>query len=189
MSVTHAALLRGINVGRGNQLPMEVLRQVATDLGWTDVATYIRSGNLVFGARGGARQLAQALSEGLHERTGLDLAVVVLTRTQVVALDEDCPWPDVEDLRHVHALVFADPLPEAAAEAVAEAVAEARGKGSPDEAVVRGRVVYVRTPDGMGRSVLFPLLDRPAMRRRAGTGAGTARNLATVRKLRAMVEG
>lgn len=186
MSVTHAALLRGINVGGGNRLPMATLREVAEDLGWGDVATYIQSGNVVFSATGSVAALAADLRAAIAARTGLDIDVVVLTSAQVVALDEDCPWPE-EDPRRVHALVFAERLTAAAGAVVEEAVAAAAEKGARDEAVVRGRVLYVRTPDGFGRSVLVPLLDRAAVRRH--TGRGTARNLATVRRLREMVTG
>lgn len=188
MSARHAALLRGINVGGGNRLPMARLRQIAQGLGWEDVATYIQSGNLAFSADGTPAELELALHGAIQEETGLDVVVVVLTRREVVALADDCPWPDVEDPRTVHAFVFAAPLQEPARTVVEEAVAAAREKGSRDEAVVRGRVLWVRTPDGFGRSVLVPSLDRASVRRRAGTGPGTARNLATVRRLRTLVE-
>jgi uncharacterized protein (DUF1697 family) len=188
MSARHVALLRGINVGGGNRLPMAQLREIAESLGWAEVATYIQSGNLVFSAEGDASSLGAALRGAVREATGLDVGVFVLTRAEAVALDEKCPWPEVEDLRQVHAFLFADPLTDVARGAVDEAVATAREKGSRDEAVVLGRVIYVHTPDGFGRSVLVPLLDRAAVRTRAGTGPGTARNLATVRRLRALVE-
>lgn len=188
MSATHAALLRGINVGGANRLPMAQLRAVAEDLGWRDVATYIQSGNLVFSASGTARALEEALHEGIRSATGLDVAVFVLTRAEVVALGQSCPWPDVEDPRQVHAFLFGERLSDEARRVVAEAVAAAREKGSRDEAVVTGRVIYLYTPDGFGRSVLVPLLDKAGARARAGTGRGTARNLATVRRLRAMLE-
>lgn len=188
MSPSHAALLRGINVGKGNRLPMARLREVAEGLGWTDVATYIQSGNLVLTAPGDPAGLERALHDALLGSTGLDLEVFVLPREEVLALDDGCPWPDVEDLRQVHAFLFREPLTRQARDAVAEAVDAARHAGSRDEAVVDGRVLWVRTPDGFGRSLLVRALDAPALRRRADAGPGTARNLATVRRLRAMVE-
>ena len=187
MSASHVALLRGVNVGGHNRLPMAQLREVAAGLGWDDVATYIQSGNLVFSAGADPSELAEALHEGIRTVAGLDVDVVVLTADEVVALEEDCPWPQVEDARHVHAVVHPRDLEDDARAAVADAVAAAHRKGSRDEAVAVGRVLYLHTPDGAGRSVLMPLLDRAAARTR--TGWATARNLATVRRLRAMVEG
>lgn len=187
MSPTHVVLLRGINVGRGNQLPMATLREVAEGLGWRDVATYIRSGNLVATAAGRPADLEAALHDALLGATGLDLEVFVLTAAEAVALEEACPWPQDEP-RQVHAFLFREPLGPPAREAVAQAVDAAHEAGSRDEAVVDGRVLWVRTPDGFGRSALVARLDTPAHRRSAAAGEGTARNLATVRRLRAMVE-
>ena len=51
------ALLRGVNVG-GVKVLMAPLRELAEGLGWTDVRTYIASGNLVFSAQGKADDLS-----------------------------------------------------------------------------------------------------------------------------------
>lgn len=184
---THLALLRGINVGGRNKLPMAQLREIADGLGWGDVATYIQSGNLVFTAADSPETLGSALHRGIADATGLEIDVIALTRDEVIALDESCPWPDVAELKLVHAFVFPGPLSAEAEAAVKAAQAKAAEAGSSDEAVVKGRVLYVHTPDGFGRSVLVPLLDKASVRRHSQRG--TARNFATVRKLRAMVEG
>jgi hypothetical protein len=44
---THVAFLRGINLGPNNKISMPELRTMAEGLGYTDVATYINSGNLI----------------------------------------------------------------------------------------------------------------------------------------------
>ena len=44
---TYVAFLRGVNLGPNNKIPMPALRAMAEDLGYTDVATYINSGNLI----------------------------------------------------------------------------------------------------------------------------------------------
>jgi len=46
----HVALLRGINVGGKNRLPMQGLSALFTDAGCTDVRTYVQSGNVIFRA-------------------------------------------------------------------------------------------------------------------------------------------
>ena len=45
---SHVALLRGINVGGRNKVPMTDLREVVTSLGHTGVTTYIQTGNVLF---------------------------------------------------------------------------------------------------------------------------------------------
>ena len=43
---TYVMFLRGINVGASTRVSMPRLRELAEGLGWTDVSTYINSGNL-----------------------------------------------------------------------------------------------------------------------------------------------
>jgi uncharacterized protein (DUF1697 family) len=45
---SYVALLRGINVGGHNKLPMQDLRDILATLGCKDIKTYIQSGNAVF---------------------------------------------------------------------------------------------------------------------------------------------
>ena len=45
---TWVALLRGINVGGNNIIPMKILTQIMTDAGYEGVQSYIQSGNVVF---------------------------------------------------------------------------------------------------------------------------------------------
>jgi uncharacterized protein (DUF1697 family) len=66
--------------------------------------------------------------------------------------------------------------------AIAAAQRSARARGSRDEAVVVGRRLFLRTPDGIGRSELAVQLARFS-----GQAAGTARNWATVTRLMAML--
>ncbi|MBL8735288.1 MAG: DUF1697 domain-containing protein [Planctomycetes bacterium] len=73
------ALLRGVNVGGRNKLPMAELRAVAERLGWRDVATYVQSGNLVFTATGSCDGLADRLANALAEHGDLQVPVVVLS--------------------------------------------------------------------------------------------------------------
>ncbi len=66
---------------------------------------------------------------------------------------------------------------------VARAQERAAAKGSRDTAAVVGRVLYLHPPDGFGRSELAAELSKGGKRNAA---EGTARNWATVTRLRAM---
>lgn len=70
-TLRRVALLRGVNLGGGRTLPMALLRELATGLGWADVATHLQSGNLLFRAPGGADEVARALSEAVRSGAGL----------------------------------------------------------------------------------------------------------------------
>ncbi len=168
------ALLRGVNVGGGNRLPMADLRAAFTRLGWRDVQSYIASGNLVFAADGTAERLAKDLGVLLRTDFGLDVPVLVLAERDLIDARTACPFtPD--DPRHVHiGFLYNDAAPDEALIASLKAPSE--------HLVIAGRVVYLFAPDGIGRSKLAEKLEK-------AVGAPlTARNLRTVDALAAMLQ-
>jgi uncharacterized protein (DUF1697 family) len=184
---THVALLRGVNVG-GRVLAMADLRAIVEAAGHADVKTYIQSGNVVFSAAGGLGaadgELASAIEGGIEERLAMRVPVVVLSRDELaVALEAD-PYPAEENPRYVHFIFFAQALGPADQERVAAAQAGVAAKGSRDEATTVGRVLYLHTPDGFGRSELGAVLTRASKQ----APSGTARNRSTVRKLLDLLE-
>src|SRR4029077_19468017 len=81
---SHVALLRGINVGGRNKVPMADLREVVASLGHTGVSTYIQSGNVLFStAEEDTAKLAAALESAIEERFGIWSSVVVLSRDEL----------------------------------------------------------------------------------------------------------
>ncbi len=165
----HVALLRGVNVGGGNKLPMADLRAQAADLGWQDITTYIASGNLVFRASGTPDDLATAL----RAKLAVDVPVLVLTGDDLRAAVLGCPFPpDPGNL--VHGFFCFDP----------PAMDEARAASlqAPTEALaVMDRIVWLHAPEGIGRSKLVEKMDKVI----TGT-TFTARNFNTIRKLAAL---
>jgi len=181
----YLALLRGINVGGRNKVAMADLRLIAIDLGYTDVATYIQSGNLLFASEGeDAAGHARTLERRIAERLGVRPAVVVISAADLARALADNPFPHVSNPRSLHA-VFLDTEPTAAELArVAAEVRRARANGSADDAVVVGRTLYLHTPAGFGRSELAARLTASTAR-----PAGPARNWATVTRLMALLTG
>ena len=89
---TYAALLRGINVGGKSLIRMADLRACLEEGGFDDVATYIASGNVVFGSRErGAAALTRRIERMLADRFELDVAVVLRTRAQMRSVVENAP--------------------------------------------------------------------------------------------------
>jgi uncharacterized protein (DUF1697 family) len=182
---THIALLRGINLGSHKRVAMPALRTVVEGLGHTEVATYIQSGNVVFTAVDPAAALADDLQKAIADELGVTCRVVVLTSAELARAVADNPYPDEPDPKRVHAFFLTGEAgPETHAH-VAAAQERAAAKGSRDEAAVVGRVLYLHTPDGFGRSELAAELSKGGKRNPA---EGTARNWATVTKLLAMCE-
>ena len=146
----HVALLRGINVGGKNQLPMKSLAAMFVEAECSDVRTYIQSGNVVFRAKDAtARRIGAVISDTILDRFGL--RVPVLTRTAVELRDVASDNPFVRagvDAGTLH-VAFLAGLPGASKVAALDPK-----RSPPDQFAVRGREIYLRCPNGMARTKL-----------------------------------
>ena len=87
-------LLRGINVGGKNPVPMARLREVLGELGYEDVATYIASGNVILRSDHKPERIKREIEGALPKAFKLhteNLAVHVLTAAQVHAVVANRP--------------------------------------------------------------------------------------------------
>src|SRR5690349_17208949 len=88
----YLALLRGINVGGRNVIKMADLRACFEKNGFSDVATYIQSGNVLFGADDGSVARLSARVEGmLSDAFGYQASVVLRSRAQMHATVHGAP--------------------------------------------------------------------------------------------------
>lgn len=168
------ALLRGINVGGHNKLPMAKLRALCTELGWVDPRTYIQSGNLIFAAPGTAAGLEDALEQAIEDRFGLTVPAIVRAASAWPAYIDQNPFPRAsEEAPNLVMLALSRNPPAADAEF------RLRERASESERVSRtGDTLWIHYGDGSGRSKLTPaLLDR------AAGSPVTTRNWRTVLKL------
>jgi uncharacterized protein (DUF1697 family) len=169
---TWIALLRGVNVGGNNKVPMGKLRKACEAAGWDRVRSYIASGNLVFEAEGSAEGLAGTLQAILKSDFNVSAPALVVSGSTLRAILSARPLEPVEG-KQLHAfLTFGVPAvdrAEFAAHATAtETLHQTDG------------AVWLHTPDGFGRSTVAGKMERVIK----GTQV-TARNL---NPLRALVE-
>lgn len=90
----YVILLRGINVGGKNKLPMADLRKCLEDLGFSDVSTYIASGNVILKSDKSVEQVKSQIEKALPRAFKLDselIKVLVLTRKQLQAIIDGRP--------------------------------------------------------------------------------------------------
>lgn len=175
---THVALLRGINVGGKNRMPMKGLAELFEDLGCQAVRTYIQSGNVVFEADvQAAASVRTEASKRIAERFGHQVPVVVRTAEELrTARDRNPFLSQAVDPKHLHVGFLAD---EPGMDAIAS-LDEARS--DVDRFTVLGREVYLHVPGGMGRTKLTT----DYFDRRLGT-VMTVRNWRTINTLLEMV--
>jgi uncharacterized protein (DUF1697 family) len=91
---TYLALLRGINVGGKNKVPMAGLKALLEEIGLSDVRTYIQSGNAIFRSSLAAATIARKIEAGLHAKFRLDdelIKVLVISRDQLKAVIDGRP--------------------------------------------------------------------------------------------------
>lgn len=168
------ALLRGINVGGRNKVPMQELRTVFSALGHEAVRTHAHSGNVVFQPAGkNLDHMTDELEQAIHTAFGFEGKVILRTTRELmdVAAGHPLAAPGIEPAKlHV---VFLGSVPED--EAVARLDPE---RSPPDRFDVSDRHIYVRYPNGAARSKLTA----DYFERTLGVPA-TARNWNTVQKL------
>jgi uncharacterized protein (DUF1697 family) len=165
-------LPRAINLGARNKVGMPQLREALTAAGFSDVRTYVQSGNIVASSRHrGAAGVARAAEAVIRDGFGVTTSVVVRSPRQIRDVLAWCPFPDDAAERPTGVQVIhldAEPSPAAVATVTAE-------DWSPDRLVVRGPEVCVCYAAASRASRLqhAPLL------KRLGVG-GTARNWRTL---------
>lgn len=91
---TFVILMRGINVGGKNKVPMADLRKCLESLGFSNVSTYIASGNVILKSDKKADKIKAQIEKALPENFKLDsdlIKVLVLTRKQLQAVIDNKP--------------------------------------------------------------------------------------------------
>ncbi|UCF21545.1 MAG: DUF1697 domain-containing protein [Gemmatimonadota bacterium] len=88
----HLALMRGVNVGGKNIIKMAELRACFEDLGFSDVATYIQSGNVLFGVSGKTpKDLASSIEKEVSKRFKCESSTVVLSHDELENVVKHAP--------------------------------------------------------------------------------------------------
>ncbi|HZZ12931.1 MAG TPA: DUF1697 domain-containing protein [Paraburkholderia sp.] len=161
---TYAAFLRAVNVGGTGKLAMAELRALCESLGFTQVRTYIASGNVVFESTLREASVKARLEDCLQDYAGKPVGVLVRTGAQLAAVLAGNPFSKASPSHTV--AVFLDSAPTKAT------LEQVTGQQS-EEIALGSREIYVHYPDGIGRSKLkIP----------AATD-GTDRNMNTIAKL------
>lgn len=160
----YVALLRAVNVGGTGKLPMADLKAMCVEAGFSNVRTWIASGNVLFASPLKAAQVKSLLEERLHAYAGKPVGVVIRTAAEMAEVLNAKPFPNAAPNRTV--AIFLDEAPPK------DALSSVTGRK--DEAIATGkREIYVHYGEGMAASKL----KIPAAK------AGTARNMNTVAKL------
>ena len=175
MSQIRIHLLRAVNVG-GAKLPMAELREIAEDLGASDVSTFIASGNLICAPPGKPDDFDRALEQAVKKRYGYFREVISRSSSEVQDALKAHPFEIVEPKYSYVTFLLSVPTKAAIAKAETFATGD-------DVWQVIGREMHIRYAHGAGR----PQMKDASIGRALGV-PGTARNINTVRKLLELTE-
>jgi uncharacterized protein (DUF1697 family) len=170
------ALLRAVNLGAVNKVPMARLRELLEEGEYESVATYIQSGNVLFvrGRASDRKRLAKELERAIQKEFGVASAVVLRTFAEVEKLVQAHPFGGDTSQTHV-AFLAATPT------AKAVRALEELDIGA-DRFEIRGSDVFMHYPNGVQGSRLASRLEKTL-----GV-PGTVRTWRTVTKLAEMTK-
>jgi uncharacterized protein (DUF1697 family) len=177
MMTTYILLLRGINVGGRNKLPMAELKSILQGLGLQKVQTYIQSGNVVCQSEQRDRAaLAEQITQAIEQRHGFAPQIFILDRKELRDAITASPFPEEQATPKTLHLFFLDGPPQINLDVLEQA------KRENERFELVGAVFYLHAPDGIGRSKLAEKIGK-------GWGVSvTARNWRTVTKLMELIE-
>jgi uncharacterized protein (DUF1697 family) len=172
------SMLRGVNVGGNHKMKMAELKILYESLGFTDVQTYIQSGNVVFNSKeSGDEKLSKKIATAIEKRFGFCPEVIVRTAEEMREIVKRNPFAKRSDVESNKLLVFF--LARDPGQSAREAISKIEAK---EELKPIGSEIYIYFPDGQGQSKLRFALVEKACSKIAWTG----RNWNTVLKLTAI---
>ncbi|MBV8253721.1 MAG: DUF1697 domain-containing protein [Chitinophaga sp.] len=172
---TYVALLRGINVSGKNIIKMEDLRQIFERMQFSNVQTYIQSGNVIFSAKSTAESaLLQKIEKGLEKELGYSVPVMLRTPSSLATVVSQHPFGNVspEETRKLYVTFLHDTPSEAMQQSMLQL------QSDQEKFHFIGRELYI----AVEKSMLKPLFTNVLLEKKLKMAA-TTRNWATVNKL------
>ena len=174
---TFVVLLRGINVGKAKHIPMEELRALLNELGYTKVATLLNSDNAVFqAAKGTSAKHASEIAEAIASKLQIEVPVIVKSAKEFACVvSEDKLATNASDHSCLLVAFVRDSKTVLQLEAIKQLVSP------PEKFVMGSHAAYLHCVTGILESKAGE-----AILSKAGKVA-TTRNWATVLKLQTLV--
>jgi uncharacterized protein (DUF1697 family) len=165
---TYIVLLRGINVSGKNKLPMKELREMLEKLNFTNVSTYIQSGNIILQSEATKEEVSKNIHEAIQSEFGYDIPVIIRTPNQWKKVIENYPFS--KENEKIVAFSFLN-------NSVQEKEIEVKGIND-DQYKIDNDIVYLYCPSGFGKTKLTNNILEKKL-----NVVATTRNLKTTLKL------
>lgn len=145
---TFISMLRGINVSGKNRIMMAALKEMYLGLGFSNVVTYVQSGNVVFDStEADAAALARTIEAAIKQSFGFDVPVIIRDKNRFQKLLDGNPFTHSrdEDLTKLH-ITFLSDVPTLGIPAIPN--------GCLDEFMLDDKELYLFCPGGYGETKL-----------------------------------
>ena len=173
----YIVLLRGINVGGHNKLPMAELRTLLSTNGYKNVATYIQSGNIVLDSTMSVEKTNEHIKLLIKQQFDYNIPVVTLTAEEIKKCFTENPYLKIEDnVKNLH-VTFLKNIPENKLVTNLEI-----NSSNNDSYTISGKTIYLHTPDGYQKTKFSNIQFEKKLNTQA-----TTRNWKTTTKLVDMI--
>jgi uncharacterized protein (DUF1697 family) len=134
-------LLRAVNLGARNKVPMAELRSLLEEAGYGDVSTYIASGNILLDGPSSGAAVGRKVERIIADAFGVTTTAIVRKPAELTAVVAGHPFG--RDTSRSHVVFLADRPTRKAADGLAA------GDHAPDRAELAGKHVYVQYAAGV----------------------------------------
>ena len=177
----YIALLRGVNVGGNNKVPMPLLKAAFEQAGFADVSTYINSGNVIFSSQDKNTVILQQIcQQAIIDKLQLNIAVAVIAADELAAALDHAPawWDNDSEAKHNAIFVIAP--------AKAEDITKEVGESKPEyeQVAYYGQLIFWSAP-----LIIFSHTRWAKILATAAYNSVTIRNANTAKKLLQLAEG
>lgn len=171
----YISLLRGINVAGQKKILMKDLKALYETLGFSEVSTYIQSGNVVFFSELTAHEIQSVIQQKIQQHYGFEVPVLVLSETQLKRALSEQPYTDVDLEKDGSKMMFSFLSELPTIENINKLMAYVK---LPERLDIFEKVLYLHCPNGYGKTKLSNNFVEQKLKLTA-----TTRNLKTVTKL------
>lgn len=177
---TYIAVLRGINVSGQRMINMKDLKALMIKAGFTNVMTYIQSGNIVFGSEEkNTKTHEKKITEVIQGHYGFEVPILILTVSDIEKILQNNPYLDgKKDITKLHVTLL-EKSPDS------KLLTSTRDeKYQSDEFHIDGTLIYLYCPDGYGMTKFSTMF----FEKKLGVTA-TTRNWKTIESLERLATG
>ncbi|NWJ48156.1 MAG: DUF1697 domain-containing protein [Chloroflexi bacterium] len=177
---TFLSLFRAINVGGNAQVKMAALKELHEVLGFTNVTTYLQTGNVVFDSEEtNPHQLAERIANEFEKRFGFRTEVMIRTQAELKETFHNNPFHNQpeKETKWIVAMFLSDAPDSQVVEGFLSSFSGV------EKLFIAGKELYIYYPEGIGNSKLTNAVIEKKLK-----VTGTGRNWNTVTKLAEMMQ-